>query len=370
MKITEIRPLIFNRFLLARVYTDSGIVGTGEAGNWAHHRSTYQSLCDLADYFVGKDPLLREHHYQTISRRAHFMGSDLSAALSAVDVALWDILGKLTEQPVFQLLGGKCREKAKAYTSLDGETRDAIGASAQAGLDRGFSSFRMTPFQSGFEARTTTQNVSTAVRMVANAREILGDEVDLGLEIHRNLKPDEAILLGKELESFKILYFEDPVAPESVEALEYVANHVDIPIATGERFYNIFQFKDLIDRKIVSLIRPDLSLVGGFTQLKKIAAIAEAAFVGVFPHLMGTAVNTAAFTQMAAAIPNFCMMEANDGGSMEAIVGEPVLEDGYRVVPERPGIGMEIDEAAIAAQRPFQPIGFDGPIKSDGSVAH
>ncbi len=372
MKITEVRPFLFNRFLLVRVYTDAGLVGTGEAGNWAHHDVTCQCLREIAEYYVGKDPRAIEHHFQAVSRRAHFMGSDLSAALSAIAVALWDILGKSVSLPVHQLLGGACRDRVKVYQFLNGHTREEIAESAERGLEAGFTAFRMTPLPPSFEKNTSTRNISEAVRMVADAREALGDGIDLGLEIHRNLKPDEAIILGRELESFRILYYEDPVAPQSIDALEYVARHVRIPIATGERFYSMYQFKDLIDRKIVSLIRPDLSLAGGFTQAKKIAAQAEAAFVGVFPHLMGTPVNTAAFVQLAAAIPNYAMMEANGGNDdLGGAIIEPVpLVDGYRILPDKPGIGIELDEEALAKQPPHVPTKFDPSTHADGSVAH
>ena len=371
MKIAEIKPLLADSVLLVRVYTDQGLVGNGEAGLWAHHGLVFEAVRELGDYYAGKDPGLIEHHFQVVSRDSHFMGSVLSAALSAIDVALWDILGKSVGLPVHQLLGGKCRDRVKVYANVGGQTPEQLADSVRQGMAAGFTSFRMTPFQADFEEQNATQVVSHAVAMVQAVREAAGDAVDLGLEIHRNLRPDEAIVLARELAPFKILYYEDPVAPQSVEALEYVARHVDIPIATGERFYNIYQFRDLVDRGIVSLIRPDLSLAGGFTQVKKIAGMAEGAFVGIFPHLMGSPVNTAAFAQLAAAIPNYAFMESNEvTGPLSAVVDQPIaLEEGYRILPDRPGIGVEIDEEA-AARLPFQPRKIVGCFREDGSVAH
>ena len=144
--------------------------------------------------------------------------------------------------------------------------------------------------------------IDHAVDIVAAIRDAIGDDVDLGLEMHRNLRPEEAITLAHELPPFRILYYEDPLAPECNEALAYVARHVNLPLATGERYYNLYQFKELIDSGTVSLIRPDLSLAGGYTQLKKIAGMAEAAFIGIFPHLMGSPVNIAAIVQLDAAV--------------------------------------------------------------------
>ena len=371
MKITRIMPFLAGRYLLVRVYTDEGLTGNGEAGLWAHHKTVHQALQEISDYYIGKDPLRMEHHYQVVSRNTHFIGAVLSAAMSAIDMALWDILGKAAGLPVYQLLGGKCRDKVKVFTNVSGGTLEACAESAQKGVAEGFTTLRMTPFFSGFEQQTATAMVSTAVRMVQTVREAIGDEIDLGLEIHRNLNPDAAIMLAKELEPFKILYYEDPLAPESIEALEYIARHVELPIATGERFYNIFQFKDLIDRKIVSLIRPDLSLAGGFTQVKKVAAIAEPAFIGIFPHLMGSPVNNAAFAHLGMAIPNYAHTECNPhGGLLSEIVDEPFkVENGYRLVPGRPGIGVEINEEVLE-RLPYEPVGITGSFHADGAVAH
>lgn len=243
--------------------------------------------------------------------------------------------------------------------------------SARNCVAQGFTSLRMTPFFSGFEHQTPTRVISTAAAMVGAVREAIGDGVDLGLEIHRNLRPEEAITLAREIEPYRILYYEDALPPESIDALEYVARHVNLPMATGERHYTIQQFKDLIDRQIVSLIRPDVSLVGGYTQARKIAAIAEAAFVGIFPHLMGSPVNNAVFTQFAAAIPHFVLMESNGvEGPLSELVDEPVeLRQGYRIVPDRPGIGVEIDEAALG-HYPYRPVEITGSFHRDGSVAH
>ena len=371
MKITEIKAFLVGRFLLVRVYTDEGVIGNGEAGLWAHHGIVKEAIGEMGAYYVGKDPRRIEHHYQVVSRSAHFMGGALSAAMSAVDIALWDILGKTLGVPVYQLLGGKCRDKVKVFENIRGNSVEEVKESARERVEQGFHSLRMTPFARGFEQQTGTQNISTAVELVGAAREAIGEGVDLGLEIHRNLRPEEAIVLAIELEPFKILYYEDPLAPESVEAVEYIAKHIRLPIATGERFYNIFQFKDLIDRKVVSLIRPDVSLAGGFTQVKKVAAMAEAAFVGIFPHLMGSPVNNAAFAHLGAAIPNYTHTEHNAlTGPMAEIVDEQMpVENGYRILNDRPGIGVEIVEVALA-KYPYERWAIKGSFHADGSVAH
>jgi galactonate dehydratase len=347
-------------------------VGTGEAGLWAHHRWVYEAIRDLGQYYVGKDPRQIAHHAQVLFRNTHFMGSVLNAAISALDVALWDILARSVDLPIYQLLGGKVREKVKVFANVTGETLEARAASALEQVARGYSSLRTTPFFSDWAQQSATQRVKTAVEIVAAVREAIGDEVDLGLEIHRNLTPEEAILLGNELLPYRILYYEDPLAPESFEALEYVARHVNIPIAFGERSYSLFQFRELINSGTVSWIRPDLSLVGGYTQARKIAAMAEASLVGVFPHLMGSPINIAAFVQFDAATPNFVLHENNHvaDSPMNEILEQPLtLENGYILVPEGPGIGVEVREAKLD-QFPFEPRTITGRFRADGSMSN
>lgn len=371
MKITRIKSFLTGRCLLVRVYTDRDLVGNGEAGLWAHHPVVAAAIEELAEYFVGRDPRRIEHHFQTVSRSAHFAGSVLSAALSAIDVALWDILGKEAGLPVYQLLGGRCRDKVAVFGGIGGSTLEEVGESARQAVADGYTTLRLGPFFPGFEQRTSAEVVDDAVAMVAAAREAAGDRVDLGVEIHRNLRPDEAITLAAELKPFRLKFYEDPLVPESEEALEYVAAHIDIPLAVGERSYSFFQFKELIDRKVASFIRADLSLAGGLTQVKKIAALAESALVQLFPHLMGSPVNGAAFAHLAAAIPNYAFMESQrDLGIAAELVDEPFAEEGgFRELRERPGIGVEIDERACA-EIPFEPVKIGGFFHADGSVAH
>ena len=371
MKIEKIVPFLVDRFLLLRVYTDQGIVGNGEAGLWAHQAMVLQAVKELSEYFIGQDPRRIEHHHQVVSRDTHFMGAVLSAALSAIDIALWDILGQAVGLPVYQLLGGKCRDRVKVFANVGGDTVQERAESAINQVEQGYVSLRTQPFLPGWEAQTSSKTIGDAVAIVAAVREAVGYEIDFGLEIHRNLTPDEAIILANELLPYRLLYYEDALAPQSVEAFEYVARHVNIPMATGERFYSLQQFKELIDRKLVSLIRPDVSLAGGYTRLKKIAAVAEADFVGIFPHLMGSPLNIAAFVQFDAAIPNFAFHEnLVTADAFNDIVDQPIERDGgYLIVPDRPGIGVQINEANLA-KFPYRPKPITGNFRADGSVAH
>ena len=372
MKITAIKPFLVDRFLLVRVYTDEGIIGNGEAGLWANHEVVAKAIESLNQYFVEKDPGLIEYHHQVISRESHFMGSVQSAALSAIDVALWDIAGKVAGQPVYRLLGGRCRNKVKVFENVRGDSIEERVDNARQLMAQGFVSIRTQPFLPGWELESSSSRViDNVVSMVAAIRDAVGFDTDFGVEIHRNLSADEAIILGRELETFRLRYYEDPLPPENEDALEYVSRNVRIPIAAGERSYNLYQFCELLGRRILGFVRADLSLAGGFTQCKKIAALAEAHFVQYFPHLMGSPVNTAAYLQLDAAIPNYFAQEANIkyGAALEIVDTIPEVVDGFIAVSDRPGIGIDINEKALS-RFPFEPHNPVGSYNVDGSVRH
>ena len=372
MKIEKITPFLVDRFLLVRVYTDQGIVGNGEAGLWAHHGVVHRAILELSDYFVGKDATRIEHHYQTVSRDAHFMGAALSAALSAIDIALWDIAGQAVGQPVHQLLGGRVRDKIKVFANVGGVTVSECAASAQQQVSAGYLSLRMSPFLPGFERKTPSQVIGEAVAMVAAVRDAVGFNIDLGLEIHRNLRPEEAIILARELQPFRILYYEDALAPESLEPMEYIAKTV--PLANGHR-RTLLQYLPVQrpHRPQDRQPHPPRSLPCRWlhTGARKIAAIAESAFVGIFPHLMGSPVNIAAFCQLDAAIPNYVLMESHPtADAFNEFVDHPVeRQGGYLLVSDRPGIGLAIDESKLD-RFPYQPKKILGNYHADGSVAH
>jgi galactonate dehydratase len=370
MRITAIKPILTDSYLLVRVYTDTGLIGNGESGVWPHQETAAQMIHDLSAYYIGKDPRLIDHHYQTVTRNSHFTGAVISSAVSAIDIALWDILGKSVDLPVYQLLGGKCRNKIRVFNNIRGGTIEEQVASAKKGVAQGFTSLRTNPFLPEFEQRESTQVVTEAVDLIAAIRDEIGYGIDLGVEIHRNLLPDEAITLAKALEPFRLKYYEDPLGPESNDAHDYIARHIDIPMALGERNFLVAQFSELIHKQIASFIRPDFSLCGGLTCGKKIASIAEPMFVQLFPHLMGSPVNIAAFAHLAAAIPNYYVTELNPHTDAQLCLVKGAFEtiDGYREIPDRPGIGVEIDEDACA-ELPFKGREIVGHFHADGSVA-
>jgi galactonate dehydratase len=376
MKITKVEAIGVSRYLFAKVHTDEGIVGLGESGAWGFLEASKAAIETFGRYLVGKDPLLIEHHWQYMNRFSHFRGSAILGALSALDIALWDIAGKHFGVPTYQLLGGKTRDKARVYYHVFGDTKETLIKGVKEAKEQGFTAVgHLTPFLD--EARdkpyfkTHASKMSDAIDTVGAYREAVGNDVDLCIEIHRRLTPAEAIVLARGIEQFNPFFYEDPILPDNFDAMGLVAQHISIPIATGERLHTIHEFEMLLKRGAVQYVRPDVCLVGGITSAKKIAALAEANYVGVVPHNPLSPVSTAACLQIAACIPNFALQEYPIG-EQEAPKNEIVKsaihqEDGYLILPDAPGIGIELMDDA-AEKHPFTPREVSTRLHADGSV--
>jgi galactonate dehydratase len=377
MQITRVESVPVDRYLFVQVYTDAGIVGLGEAGTWAFLEAAEQVVAKFAHYLIGQDPLRIEHHWQYLYRSTHFRGAAIMGALSAIDIALWDIAGKHFGVPVYALLGGKTRNKARVYYHVRGETIQSLVEGCIAAKARGFTAIgHISPF--GDEPRerpyfkTHAAKLGEATDAVRQFREAVGDEVDLCIEIHRRLTPAEAIVLARGIEPYRPLFYEDPILPDNFDAMALVAENIHIPIATGERLHTIFEFEMLLRRGAVQFVRPDVCMCGGITGAKKIAALAEANYVGVIPHNPLGPVSTAACVQLAACIPNFTIQEypiGEDRPPKSEIVRGRLTYDGRGslLVPEAPGIGVEL--AADAAERyPYKMQWQATRLYEDGSV--
>ncbi len=377
MQITRVETTPVDRYLFVQVHTDAGIVGLGEAGTWGFLEAAEQVVAKFAHYLVGQDPLRIEHHWQYMYRSTHFRGAAIMGALSAIDIALWDIAGKHFGAPVYALLGGKTRNKARVYYHVLGETIDSLVEGCRAAKARGFTAVgHLSPF--GDEPRdkpyfkTYTARMGQAIDAVRQFRDAVGDEVDLCIEIHRRLSPAEAIVLARGIEPYRPMFYEDPILPDNFDAMGLVAENIHIPIATGERLHTIFEFEMLLRRGAVQFVRPDVCMCGGITGAKKIAALAEANYVGVVPHNPLGPVSTAACIQLAACIPNFAIQEYPLGEQeppKSEIVRTTLTYDGRGslLVPTGPGIGVEL--APDAAERyPYRMRWLGTRLYDDGSV--
>ncbi len=376
MKIVDIQTIFVDRYLFVQVHTDEGISGVGESGAWGYLEASAGAVETFKRYLIGQDPLRIEHHWQYLYRWTHFRGAAIMGALSAIDIALWDIAGKYFGVPCYQLLGGKCREKARVYYHVFGETKEELIQGCIEAKKRGFTAVgHLTPFLD--EPRevpffqTHAQKIRDAIETVGRYREAVGDEVDLCIEIHRRLTPAEAIVLARGIEEFHPFFYEDPILPDNFDAMALVAQNIHIPIATGERLHTIFEFEALLRRGAVQYVRPDVCMAGGLTHCKKIAALAEAHHVGVVPHNPLSPVSTAACIQLAACIPNFALQEYPLGEGeppKSEIVKSPLkLDSGFLIIPEVPGIGIKLAEDA-AERHPYKPRKVQTRLHRDGSV--
>jgi galactonate dehydratase len=273
-------------------------------------------------------------------------------------------------------MGGKVRDKARVYMHVGGDSVEDLYASAKAAAAEGFTAVRFTPFvetddQQYYNMRYSAM-LSEAVSRVAAVREAVGNDVDLCVEIHRRLGIPEAIQLGREIAEFRPFFYEDPTTPDSNESMAEIARNIPIPIATGERLHTMWEFRELLQQRACSYIRPDVCLAGGLTHSKKIAAVAESFNVGVIPHHNPlTPISTAACIQIDACIPNFVLQEytGEDKPPKSEMVKEPLrLEKGYLEIPDRPGIGVEINDEFFATHE-YSPRPINTPLREDGSVA-
>jgi galactonate dehydratase len=376
LKITAIETLLIDRYLFVQVHTDAGLTGLGESGAWGFLEASAAAVETFKRYLIGQDPLRIEHHWNYLYRWTHFRGAAIMGALSAIDLALWDIAGKHLGVPCYQLLGGKVRDKARVYYHVFGETKEELIQGCIDAKARGFTAVgHLTPFLD--EARsvpyfeTHAHKMEAAIETVGRYREALGDEVDLCIEIHRRLTPAEAIVLARGIEPYHPFFYEDPILPDNLDAMALVAERIHIPIATGERLHTIQEFEMLLKRGAVQYVRPDVCLAGGLSHSKKIAAVAEAHNVGVVPHNPLSPVSTAACIQLAACIPNFSLQEyplgEDESPKNEIVKSTVALKDGFLIIPDSPGLGIEL--APDAAERfPYRPREVHTRLHVDGSV--
>jgi galactonate dehydratase len=376
MRITAVEAVPVDRYLLTLVHTDAGITGVGESGTWGHLEASQAALEKFGDYLVGQDPHRIEHHWNVMYRSSHFRGAAIMGALSALDIALWDIKGKALGVPVYDLLGGRVRDKARVYSHVFGSTTEELVNGCVAAKQAGFTAVgHLTPFldvsidEPYFE--THAKKMATAIDRVRRYREAVGDDVDLCIEIHRRLTPAEAVVLARGIEQYRPMFYEDPILPDNFDAMGWVADRISIPIATGERLHTLQEFEMLLARGAVQYVRPDVCLAGGITGTKKIAAAAEARGVQVVPHNPLSPISTAACLQIAACIPNFAIQEYPLGEGVppkSAMVETPLaVKDGFLLIPDTPGIGIEFS-ADSAQKHPPVPRPIGTRLHEDGSV--
>ena len=373
MKIDKIESFFIGNGYVIRIHTDAGISGVGQTACWGYPEAVDSIVNTFKKYLIGQNPLRIEHHWQYLYRMGPFRGTALSGAISAVDIALWDIKGKHFGVPIWELLGGNCRDKIRLHLLGGGSTPETMYAAAKAAVEEGFTALKFDPLVGGFQDMTVDRLVKTARDIVAAAREGGGPDLDLIVEVHRKLTPMNSIVLESALAPFNLYFIEDPIQIDTIATQAELAKRMTTPLAVGERNVTIWEFRELLEAGGPQYVRPDVGLAGGITQCKKIAALAEAYHSAVVTHNFLGPLITAAALHLDTSIPNFITQEYTKGDESEKFAVYKVAyqrEGGYIPIPEAPGLGIELDDSLIE-KTPYEPMNTGTtPLREDGSVAY
>ena len=364
MKVTDVQTFVVDAFrtnwVFVKVLTDEGISGVGEATLEYKEKALLGAVEHIREYLVGKNPLDIEKHWHTIYRDAYWRGGAvLMSALSAVECALWDILGKHLGVPVWQLLGGKVNDRVRIYVNgwfAGAKEPEEFAEKAKLAVSRGVTAMKWDPFGKSY-LEISSADLDRAIRCVGAVRDAVGNGVDLLIEGHGRFNVPTAVKIAHELAPFRPMFFEEPVPPDDLDALRQVKDRSPVSIAAGERLYTRWNYRALFDKMAADYIQPDVSHAGGIMELRKIAAEAESRTLPFAPHNPSGPVANAATLQLAAVCPNFSVLEImySDVDYRKDITDEQlVYRDGWMQIPDRPGLGIEINEAACT-EHPYQP---------------
>jgi len=377
MKIVELKTYLVGcggrNWLYVKVCTDEDIEGVGEAYSVGPDEATVAVIQDFERWLVGKNPMDIERLWQMMYNFSRFPGgSVVNSAISGIEQALWDIVGKSCDMPVHNLLGGRCRDKVRVYTHVGGRTVDELVENAVKTVKKGYTSIKMPPQPLGSHLMRRQRLYKEVKARVEAVREAVGDDIDICLDAHAKIfEPAEAAAIGQAVEEYKPLFLEEPLRPENIDALAKLSSHLNVPIATGEQLYTKFQFRELLEKQAADIIQPDICCAGGLLETKKIAAMAEAYYVSVAPHNPMSPVATVANVHLAASLPNFLILEyiPDNRPPRSEVVKEPLqVEDGYIVPPSGAGLGIELNEKAFDKYPP-KAWHRNFIFKEDGSVA-
>lgn len=373
MKITNLKILRMStptgahtNWLFVKIETDVGIHGIGEASLQYKDAALISELEDFKRFILGKNPFQIEHIWTSLYRRVTWTGGPVTmSAISAIDLALWDIKGKALGVPVYELLGGKVHDRIKIYANgwfAGSNTPEGYAERASEVISQGYSALKFYPF--GGEQIITPERISHGVSLVSAVREAVGPNVEIGIDIRARLNVWSARRVAQRLEPLDIAWLEEPILFDNVDTLVAFAREVNVPIATGEQLYTRWEFRPLLEQNAVGIIQPDLCHAGGISELKKIASAAETYYVTVAPHNSNGPISTISSLHLDISIPNCFMQEVflNFLPRYNEVLTNPiVIENGHCTLTDAPGWGTDIDEDALGK---FPPVEYT-PIESE-----
>jgi galactonate dehydratase len=364
LKITKLETfLVKPRWLFLKVHTNAGLVGLGEPILEGRAKTVAEAVKEIEPYLVGKDPRQVVHHWQAIYRHAFYRGGPiLTSALSGIDMALWDIKGKALGVPVYELLGGPTRSRVRVYAHAN--TPDKI----KEGITKGFTAFKCGPAKRR-PARyvESPAEVRYAAEKFGELRKAAGDDVDIAIDFHGAISPAHAKVLIKALEPHNPMFIEEPINCQDHSLMAEIARGTHLPIATGERVFTKWGFREVLEKKAATILQPDPCHAGGITEVRLIAGMAEAYYATIAPHNPLGPIALAAGVQLAASIPNFLCQEQVSLG--EGYLKKPfTLRKGYLDLPTGAGLGVELDDNVMADKIGHDWKNRDAFDEDDGSV--
>ena len=377
LKITGLKTFVVNvgsvNWVFVKIHTNQGLTGLGEGSVTSKEATMAEAIREHERFLVGKDPTEIERLWQAMFRYPRWRGGPvLNSAISAVEIALWDILGKAVGLPIYRLLGGACRDRIRMYVHAGGQTPEEAAHNALAVRERGYTALKWAPFEPRQNTIRARDQVRRAVARMEAQRKALGDDFDILIDAHGRLTPVVAAEACQALEPLRPFFVEEPTQPEDLDTLAWLGARTRVPLATGERLFTKYGFADLCARHLVSYVQPDVVHAGGILECKKIAAIAEAHSIEVTLHNPQSEVSTLASLHVDACTPNCVIQEMVDnrapwikdlffGGALK-------IKNGYAELPDRPGLGVDLDEK-VAAQHPYKPVNRQNWTWEDGAAA-
>lgn len=354
LEVIKVKP----RWMFLKMHTDADITGLGEPVLEGHCNAVEAVIGEFEEYLIGKDPMQIEHHIQALYRGGFYRGGPLMmSAISGIEQAMWDIKGKYYNCPVYELIGGKCRDKIRMYThiKLAGTAGDfpikKMLDMAQSRLDEGYTALKYSIIPP-IKPIESPENTKKHVERFAAVREKIGSGIDLAIDFHGRVSPATAQRLCEELKPYTPFFIEEPCLPENVDCMVNIARSTSIPIAAGERLFGKWQYRELIEKQAVSVVQPDICHCGGIFEGRKIAVMSEMYYGTIAPHNPLGPISLAACIQLDACTPNFLIQE-HPGNLDKSDLGvgyikEPfVIKDGYIEVSDKPGLGVELDDDAL-----------------------
>jgi galactonate dehydratase len=372
-RIAKVEVFAAGMSCFVRLTTEDGIQGVGESTAFAYPNAVAEVIRNFEPFLIGADAHDVEQNWLKMYRALGWRGLMLGGAISAIDQAMWDIRARVFETPVWHLLGGRSRKAVRGMKVVWGNTKEELLRDSLMAQKEGYTAIKIILHQHDHHLMRHAEKIADLVDRMASLRDAVGNTLDIGVELHRNMQPGNSIALIEELMPFRPLFVEDPIPPDSVLSFAEVSAKVKTPMAAGERNTSIYEFREYIEHAGLAFVRPDIGIAGGFTHVRKICAMAEAHHQGILPHAVPSgAIATMAHIHLGITVPNWEAQEHIDQNVdpvQQMVKRIPLVKDGWLYPFDEPGLGMEINDAFFATNPPVTMHGINPDLREDGSVA-